>query len=52
LITVFGVILGLKLFGFIGLVFGPLLISVFILLIRIYRMEFSPDATGKHTIPA
>ena len=41
LITVFGVILGLKLFGFVGLIFGPLLISVFILLIRIYRLEFS-----------
>ena len=40
LITVFGVIIGLQLFGFIGLVFGPLLISVFILLIRIYRFEF------------
>ncbi|WP_052273064.1 AI-2E family transporter [Flavihumibacter solisilvae] len=41
LITVFGVILGLKLFGFVGLIFGPLLISVFILLIRIYKLEFS-----------
>ncbi|WP_290794260.1 AI-2E family transporter [Flavihumibacter sp. UBA7668] len=41
LITVFGVILGIDLFGFIGLVFGPLLISVFILLIRIYHLEFA-----------
>lgn len=41
LITVFGVILGIDLFGFIGLVFGPLLISVFILLIRIYQLEFT-----------
>lgn len=45
LITVFGVILGISLFGFIGLVFGPLLISVFILLLRIYRLEFM-EATG------
>ena len=41
LITVFGVILGLNFFGFIGLVFGPLLISYFIVLIKIYINEFS-----------
>lgn len=40
LITVFGVIIGLQLFGFIGLIFGPLLISLFILLLRIYANEF------------
>lgn len=40
LTTVFGVIVGLNLFGFIGLVFGPLLISLFILLLRIYGNEF------------
>lgn len=40
LITVFGVIIGLNLFGFLGLIFGPLLISVFLLLVRIYNDEF------------
>ncbi|KAA2245032.1 AI-2E family transporter [Chitinophaga agrisoli] len=40
LITVFGVIVGVNLFGFIGLIFGPLLISMFILLIQIYSNEF------------
>jgi predicted PurR-regulated permease PerM len=40
LITVFGVIIGLKLFGFIGLIFGPLLISLFTLLLKIYSNEF------------
>ncbi len=40
LITVFGVIIGLKLFGFIGLIFGPVIISVFILLLKIYSNEF------------
>ncbi len=40
LITLFGVFVGVPLFGFIGLVFGPLLISIFILLMRIYRVEF------------
>jgi predicted PurR-regulated permease PerM len=32
LITVFGVIIGIDLFGFVGLIFGPVLISIFILL--------------------
>ncbi|MGQ0740063.1 MAG: AI-2E family transporter [Bacteroidota bacterium] len=40
LTTVFGVIIGLKLFGFIGLIFGPLLISLFMLLLKIYSSEF------------
>jgi len=45
LITVFGVIVGLQLFGVMGLIFGPLLLAYFILLIKIYRLEFSsaPD---------
>ena len=40
LTTVFGVIVGLSLFGFIGLIFGPLLISLFMLLLKIYSSEF------------
>ncbi len=49
LITVFGVIVGLNLFGFIGLIFGPLLISLFILLLRIYSNEFvSKQRDVKH----
>jgi predicted PurR-regulated permease PerM len=40
MITVLGVIVGIQLFGFIGLIFGPLLISMFILLLRIYSSEF------------
>ena len=40
LITILGVIVGLSIFGFIGLVFGPLLVSYFIILIKIYRNEF------------
>ena len=40
-ITVLGVIVGLKLFGFMGLIFGPLLVSYFIILVKIYMNEFS-----------
>ncbi len=39
-ITILGVIIGLQWFGLPGLVFGPLLISYFFLLIKIYRKEF------------
>ena len=41
MITVLGVIVGLKLFGFMGLIFGPLLISYFIILLKIYMNEFA-----------
>ncbi len=40
LVTAFGVLIGINLFGFIGIVFGPLLISIFMLLLRIYHDEF------------
>jgi predicted PurR-regulated permease PerM len=43
LITVFGVLLGLQLFGIIGLIFGPLFISYFILLVKVYRAEFEEE---------
>ncbi len=44
-ITVLGVIVGLGLFGFIGLIFGPLLLSYLVVLFQIYMNEF----TGKET---
>lgn len=43
LITFFGVIIGIGLFGFVGIIFGPLLISYFILLIRIYNNEYNSN---------
>lgn len=43
LLTVFGVIVGLNMFGFLGLIFGPLIISLFLLLVKIYVKEFVPD---------
>ncbi len=43
LITIFGIIIGLGLFGFWGLIFGPLLISYMIILVKIYINEFAPS---------
>lgn len=40
-ITVLGVLIGLGLFGFVGLIFGPLLVSYIILLFKIYMSEFT-----------
>ena len=40
IVTVLGVILGLKYFGFLGLIFGPLLISYFFILLKIYYVEY------------
>jgi predicted PurR-regulated permease PerM len=40
IVTVLGVIVGLNLFGFIGLIFGPLLVNYIILIFRIYMNEF------------
>ena len=45
-ITVLGVIIGLGLFGFIGLIFGPLLVSYIVVLFRIYINEFTYYQNG------
>lgn len=39
--TVFGIIMGMNLFGFMGLIFGPIMVSLTVLLIQVYRNEFS-----------
>lgn len=43
--TVFGIIMGMNLFGFMGLIFGPILISLTLLLIQVYRNEFTDEST-------
>lgn len=40
LITIFGVIIGLSLFGFMGVIFGPLVLAVFVLCVEIFREEY------------
>ncbi|MGP1992935.1 AI-2E family transporter [Zobellia laminariae] len=40
LVTLIGVLVGIPLFGFIGLIFGPLLISILFVVLRIYRMRY------------
>lgn len=43
LVTLVGVIVGVPLFGFIGLIFGPLLISLFMVIVKIYRQEYGKN---------
>lgn len=44
LITVFGVLIGLDLFGLPGLIFGPLMLSYFIIFIKMYRKVYASTA--------
>jgi predicted PurR-regulated permease PerM len=50
LITLFGVIVGVPLFGFIGLIFGPLLISLFLVIVKIYKREFGVVLSEKKVL--
>jgi predicted PurR-regulated permease PerM len=47
LITLIGVIIGIPLFGFIGLIFGPLLISLFLIIVKIYKQEYGKKGTNR-----
>lgn len=46
-VTVLGVIMGLNYMGIPGLIFGPLLISYFIILVKIYYSTYSPQSVKK-----
>ncbi|MEO8932759.1 MAG: AI-2E family transporter [Xanthomarina sp.] len=43
LITLIGVIVGIPLFGFIGLIFGPLLVSLSLIIVKIYKKEYASN---------
>ena len=40
LITIFGVVIGLPLFGFMGVIFGPLLLALFFLFVDMFKKEY------------
>lgn len=40
LITIFGVVIGLSVFGFMGVIFGPVLLALFVLFAEIFREEY------------
>ncbi len=49
LVTLVGVIVGVPLFGFIGLIFGPLLVSLFMVIVKIYKQEYGKDDSYPET---
>ncbi|WP_207495468.1 AI-2E family transporter [Aridibaculum aurantiacum] len=54
IVTVLGVIMGLQYFGIAGLVFGPVLISYFIILLKIYYLEYQsvvPVIKKRRSVP-
>lgn len=49
LITIFGVVIGLSLFGFMGVIFGPVLLSLFILFVDMFKREYLDGGAQKST---
>ncbi len=47
IVTVLGVIIGLQYFGITGLIFGPLIISYFIILLKIYYQEYQKPVRAR-----
>lgn len=40
LVTIFGVIIGLSLFGFMGVIFGPLLLAMFVFCVDLFKRKY------------
>lgn len=54
LITIFGVIIGLSLFGFMGIIFGPLLLAMLAFCVNVFKREYldkRPSANSPDTRP-
>ncbi|MDD3900399.1 MAG: AI-2E family transporter [Dysgonamonadaceae bacterium] len=47
LITFFGVLMGIPIFGLWGVIFGPLLLSLLILFINMYRRDYIPGSKAE-----
>lgn len=45
LITLIGLLVGVPLFGFIGLIFGPLIVSLFLVITKIYKITYVDTAS-------
>lgn len=49
LVTIFGVVIGLSLFGFMGVIFGPLLLSLFIFCVDLFKRKYLDCAPAYDT---
>lgn len=43
LITIVGVVIGIPVFGILGLVYGPMILALFVLLVKVYEEGFSTE---------
>lgn len=48
LVTIFGVFIGLSLFGFMGVIFGPLMLEMFVFCVNIFKKKYLDGASYKH----
>lgn len=46
-VTVFGVVIGLPLFGFMGVIFGPLLLAMFLFCLHLFKRRYIDGATDE-----
>lgn len=51
LVTIFGVIIGLSLFGFMGVIFGPVLLSIFIFCADLFKRRYLDEAPMNEVLP-
>lgn len=49
LVTIFGVFVGLSLFGFMGVIFGPLLLEMFVFCVNIFKRKYL-DGAADHEL--
>ncbi len=47
-VTILGVLVGLPLFGFMGVIFGPLMLAMFIFFVHIFKRKYLEDAETSH----
>lgn len=48
LVTIFGVFIGLSLFGFMGVIFGPLMLSLFIFCVDLFKKKYLDGRADTH----
>ena len=52
LVTILGVLIGLPLFGFMGVIFGPLLLAMFVFFVHIFKRKYLDGAeTARLFVP-
>lgn len=49
-ITILGIIVGVDMFGFLGLIFGPLIVSYLVIFYNVYILEFTEKANSLPTL--